>query len=92
MSLFKKLPEIPNPPEVIVDDPNPGVQYVVYAHRSRLNEVAAVIGEVGGRTVVQPQKLPEGPEWYLTVLVPFGKIRTFKDRIWEEALNLVEED
>lgn len=92
MSLFSKLKVIPDPPEIIEGDPNPGVQYVVYTHRSRLNEIAAVVGEVGGRTVVPPQKLPEGPEWYQTVLVPFGNIKLFKDRIWEEALNIVEED
>jgi hypothetical protein len=38
---------------------------------------------------VQPQKLPEGEEWYLTVMIPYGHTKNFQDRIWEEALQIV---
>lgn len=90
-SFFRKLKEIPNPPEEVVDDPNPGVRLVVYTHRSRLPEIMAVVNECGGWTVVQPQKLPETNEWYLTVLVPYGRTKHFQDRILDEGLNFVPE-
>ncbi len=90
MSLLGRLKSIPNPPAESVDAANPGVQYVVYTHRSRLGEIAAVVGEVKGWTTVPPQKLPEGHEYYLTVMVPYGRTKEFRDRIWEEGLSLVE--
>ena len=89
-SSFTRLPPIPNPPsETPVDDPNPGVEFVVYTRRGRLWEIAAIAGEIGGRATVPPRVLPEGEEWYLTVLVPWGQTKTFKDRLWEEGLDYV---
>jgi hypothetical protein len=89
VTLFNKLKEIPNPPEVIEYDPNHGVQYVVYTYRSRLGELTTVVNECSGWVTVQPQKLPEGEEWYLTVMIPYGHTKNFQDRIWEEALQIV---
>jgi hypothetical protein len=87
-SAFDRLKPIPNPPpESDTTDPNPGVEFVVYAPRLRLWEVTAITGEVGGRTTVQPRALPEGAEWYFTVLVPWGKTALFKERLWEEGIS-----
>jgi hypothetical protein len=89
-SSFNRLPAIPNPPpEIAADDPNPGVEFVVFTRRSRLWEVAAIIGEVGGHATVSPRALPEGEEWYLTVIVPYGRTKSFKERLWEEGLCFV---
>jgi len=87
-SAFDRLRPIPDPPpEAPVNDPNPGVEFVVYTVRGRLWESAAIVGEVGGRTTVQPRSLPEGEEWYFTVMIPWGKTSLFKERLWEEGIS-----
>ena len=61
---------------------------MVYVRRQRLGDLAAIVASFNGRTTVQAQRLNEF-EMYVTVMIPYGKTREFRENLYEEGIRMV---
>jgi hypothetical protein len=88
VNFFPNLPDTNN----IEHDPNPGDLFVVYVRKTRLKDLAYIVSYLKGKVTVQPQMLNENnDEFYLTIMIPYGRSCDFTDSLYEEGIRWVED-